>query len=478
MRELVVRAINIDSWYWIVGLSALLFLLYIAFLPIADAFTVEEIEELQAEQSRLTEELAVIKTALEKNHSDIDESTSLRESLRNEIRLLKTAEADDEKIFAREVVLVQETANLKQLKTDRIEMLEEQSEKRQRVNSINDDVRYNVIGLEESEVELVSSEAINLQIDIDSLTDQLRIHEEINAGIDAEIEANDEKIRQYSVLRDKYQREYEAIQNESRTGWTAIASLTGAKQLAENFDSIIRVLEEQREYLEDEKKFSINARQTIVTVIETSTERLFEINSESKHFKRLIGLQLSNQCIKLIKNGFPTTCPTYYDLINIDQSEEYVSGFFVTDDDGFFHRAEPNYANSWRWYDGDDSTRVILDPPKGMAERIPMITITNNFNIYFKPGDFSVDDDGLRKYNKHRSIEGCKDALISSDVWKVMLTDTIEMLKTGCAKTTIQESFVDPLPRTEIDITTSPNWQYSQWMDRSMSSCKTICKQY
>lgn len=453
-------------------------LLLVIAIPQAYALTQGEIEGLLLERQALQQELAETKEMLKENQDTIDRITANNSELKDEIRLFKQANVDDFKIFAMEKVYSDNTVTLREIKIDRIEMIKKQSEITQRINIISDDVRYNVEGLQSSGAELVSSENINLQINIEELEKQMTLLNQVEQSIDEEMKSNDELIGQYTKTRDKYQREFEMVKEESKKKWDSISGIAGAERLVKSIDEIITVLEEHSKALEDDKRQIAQEKRTLIQVLEESNNTLIKNQFDKTTLKKLVGIKLSKSCITLIKNNFSNNCPTYKELSVLDTSEQKVTGKFVTDKNGFFHRAEPNFQNSWRWYDNDDKVRLIIDPPSGMAERIRMVTIENNFGVYFTSGDFKIDDEGVRKYHEGRYISKCFTATISAERWGELLADTVNMLRTGCEETTQQDLFIEVLPRTDIDITTSPNWQYTQWLNSSKDLCKTLCKQY
>lgn len=196
------------------------------------------------------------------------------------------------------------------------------------------------------------------------------------------------------------------------------------------------------------------------------------------HFDRKIGVVLSQTCITMIKNDFNTTCPTYKDLVILDSSLTEVSGKFVTDDDGFFHRSEPSQINSWRYYDFDNEIRLFIDPPHGMAERMKLITLQPNFDTYkvtedLTEGDYGSENQFGTVLYHDRYIDDCKYATLNADKWEMLLPDTIHFMRNNCDRdhTSYQEREVINATKTEIDITTSPNWQYAQWLEEVSNFC-------
>ncbi len=72
------------------------------------------------------------------------------------------------------------------------------------------------------------------------------------------------------------------------------------------------------------------------------------------------------------------------------------------------------------------------------------------------------------------------DAMITSDNWKALLNDTIHLLRNDCdlSYTEFEDREFIPTILSEIDITTSPFWQYTQWLNSSIERCKTLCFEY
>lgn len=331
---------------------------------------------------------------------------------------------------------------------------------------------------EKTAIELITSNTPIIQANIDSLTEKLKTVELNEKNINAKIAVIDKQIDQARLTYDKYHKEYLELEEKANIDWDALAGLKDAKILADSANEELKKLLEEKNIFEDEIKEIAKEIQTITDEIQSEVELLSQSKAEDLEKTKLVGVRISDTCMKLIRNNFTTACPSYDDLLGIDSSNQYVSGYFIVEDDGFLHRMEPKYKNSWKWYEHDEKIRIIIDPPSGMAEKIPMITIENNFGVYFRADDFRINDESVRKYNQHRYISNCYEAILSADIWQKALADTINMLQTGCRITEIQETFTEELPKTEIDITTSPNWHYKQWLSEAKNSCKTICKQY
>lgn len=480
MRGIIRKAFRVDTTVWIIVLTITLGVIYLA-LNVTDAYadlTVEDVENLLEEQRQLEEDLLQLKKDLETNQKKTFDIEREIKSLKTELRLLDTADADDTQVIARENVLLAKINELKKSKLDRVDMLAESSEMEQRINVITNDIQFNVKGLETEEVKLVSPDKINLQINIKEIKKQIKILDELEIVIDEQIYNANQRISDFQRISDEYQRNYDRLDADVKKTWDVIAKRNNAKVLSDNMKSVISGMEGTVTNLESDKAELENQHRTLIHVLESAEADLAELESDTLSQRKLVGLVLAKSCTVLIKNNFPTNCPTYEDLAVLDSSNTLVSGSFVYDDDGFYHREEPKYQNSWNWYKHDDEIRLIVDPSGGLEDRIPTIIITNNLGIYTTPEDRKIGDDNVRQYREGRYIENCWTASVSDQLWGSVLTDTVNMLRTGCTETTYNEIKREALETTEIDITTSPFWQYTQWLNETKNNCKTICKEY
>ena len=187
---------------------------------------------------------------------------------------------------------------------------------------------------------------------------------------------------------------------------------------------------------------------------------------------RVLEIELSQTCITLVKNNMSSTCPDYQLLSKLDSSLS-VSGEFILDETGFFHRSSPLVKQSHLFYDFDDVPRLIVDAPNG--SNFGKIIIMPNFDNYVV--NQSISNNHSRTIYHDRFIDDCTIAYINSDKWKFLITDTIHHMRNGCSEDTTKyqeaEIIVDPV--TTIDISQSPNYQYSQWLEIIKEKCKIKC---
>ena len=230
---------------------------------------------------------------------------------------------------------------------------------------------------------------------------------------------------------------------------------------------------------------------------------------KSKNIETQIGITHSKLCKTMIKSNYTSTCPTYNQLISYDTSNQKISGKFVTDADGYFHREPTPYYQSFRYYDNDPTSRIFVDPPDETANKIKMIEIISNFDSYILDTihyeksvfDFievtyngktyqkaignqnknqtthlnnTISDFGHIIYHD-RYIEKCNNATITADRWEELLPLTISFLKNNCNEDNrqFQEKKFNKYNKTEIDISKTKMWEdrmRHQWI---LDNCLT-----
>ena len=216
----------------------------------------------------------------------------------------------------------------------------------------------------------------------------------------------------------------------------------------------------------------LNQRSTLIGDIKRISDQLVfdkeNLSKSGNSTAKLIGIQISRGC-ELSGN-----CISIDDLIHLDNSDQSVSGMFVTVDNETKRDRAP-MEKSWRFYDHDPTPRVFVDPPHGMNDKIRMITVTNILPIFFEFGDHKINNN-TRSYSENRYVDNCRNALVTSDFQ--LINDTISYFRNGCETTEIETRVTVDLEKTEIDITTSPNWQYTQWLEKAKTICLGLCFEY
>lgn len=484
-KELARRATGIDTWYFIVALSAILVVLYVVFSA-PDAFaqqTREEIKFIDDESDRLEDTLIDVNKDIILIQNEIDEAEDTLKDLRQDLRVLKrhTTDnlADQKEISEKETEIFGQRQIIDTLKKQKLALLDDRSSYNGRLLELSDKKKSVSLGIVTTDVALTDNTNLSLQTTIDELEIQLDLLHEISENLRISLRDNASQINTLENRLLVHEQTLADIRERAKSSWGALAALEGAQTLVDNTVQNIDILKEQRILLENDDLATAREIRTAQSVIEQASGQLLENNINRAELEPLIGIQLSKSCIMLLQNNFPNNCPSYGDLILMDSSDLDISGKFVEDENGWIHRAEPGYRNSWVWYeDNDDRLRIIVDPPPGMAERIPLITITNNFGVYFTPSDLKLADDGLAYYHEGRHIKDCRTALLSTDHWNRMIADTIDMLRSGCQTTTIEDHHYNVIEKTEFDPKTSDAWKYRQWVNESLERCKTTCWEY
>ena len=288
--------------------------------------------------------------------------------------------------------------------------------------------------------------------------------------IENEIDEKKELINNYETDLDSLKDELREVKQKSNTSWDALLSLDAAKQAVTDIEELIKTANEDFITLLNEKSELI-----IQLEEEEEKERLEQIDLriqnryDYSNLTKLVGVKLSKSCEIMIKSNIPNDCPDPKELIQLDSSNVMISGEF---ENGF--RLPTQYQDSWRWYDNDDTIRIIYDPPNGMADRIKMVEISNNFGVYFTIDDMTLED-GIRKYHEGRYIENCSKAVISVNDWEFLLPDTIHTLRNNCETSEYEESKFEVMTPSIIDVSTSPNWQYQKELEQIKQDCKVIC---
>lgn len=185
----------------------------------------------------------------------------------------------------------------------------------------------------------------------------------------------------------------------------------------------------------------------------------------------LIGISLSKSCQTMIRNNVTSQCPSYLELVQLDSSLS-VQGLFTYDDKGFYHRENSQYRNSWRLYDTDPTPRIIVDPVHGMADKIQMIEIQPSLETYLDPKDTVIINNTRTVYHQ-RFVDDCHNAVISAEMWKELIADTIYYMRNGCAE---KYTAFDPIekiymPPSYQDISTSRKYLHDQWIDFVQHNC-------
>lgn len=137
------------------------------------------------------------------------------------------------------------------------------------------------------------------------------------------------------------------------------------------------------------------------------------------------------------------------------------------------------FTNStvYYWFNPDKSSRPYLDH---------IITLTPNMldrNIYQTNKTNPIIDNGTSRaitFNTHDLfIDSCATAILKPGViWKD-LGRVIHYMVNGCQNPellgNLKDNYVEPISKHILDITTSPNWNYTQKLKADIERCKIKC---
>ncbi len=289
--------------------------------------------------------------------------------------------------------------------------------------------------------------------------------------LDLKIERQNERIQEKDKIIDEKKQALRDLKDEiEETGDESFKPVAWIKAAELKIENAIIEYQNSREQL---KKYITERSDLFKLIKEIQKELDLDvfvpiINGTGKG--KLVGIELSNTCI--ILNQFDNSkCPSYQDLNFLDSSNEEISGGFVNGT-----RLPSPVLESWRYYDVDKIDRVFVDPPQGMSDRIHMITIVPSLDNYTLNSDMGNGTDRFLFHDRY--IDKCKKAIISASVWLELIPITLFDFRNNCIDSDFEEREVIPINQTEIDITTSPNWKYNQWLNESKNKCKGLCFEY
>ena len=262
--------------------------------------------------------------------------------------------------------------------------------------------------------------------------------------------------------------------------WDRLVNTEGSRNELRDAHNITRTAEKTLTTLNKELQDLINKKLLAENTISSLdkqvdvNEKIIKENSkiELQGLTRVIGIDISKNCRTMIVNGYDHNCPTYEELIQLDSSLPGSGEFSVIN--GLFQRGSPTYINDHRLYDFEKGWYIIVDPSPILAKNIKMITIVNNLDSYFGVYD-NIKVNNIRTIQHERYVDSCGTATISGGNWLFNLPTTIHYLRLGCEGDFFNTEVKITDPITTIDITTSPNYQYSLWLSNAKERCIGLC---
>lgn len=140
----------------------------------------------------------------------------------------------------------------------------------------------------------------------------------------------------------------------------------------------------------------------------------------------LIGIQLSETCLRMIQNNVTNTCLTYKQLKPLDTTNPLLAGKWT--DKPYTHRLPPLVKNT---YSFNDSTIVMVDPNLDFSTRARMLIVTDDNFTWVNKAEVSTNG-GLTTHeflNQYASLN-CDEAKVPSDF--NLVNETLHYLESGC----------------------------------------------
>lgn len=177
------------------------------------------------------------------------------------------------------------------------------------------------------------------------------------------------------------------------------------------------------------------------------------IGSVLTNSPKLITIDLSNQCLALVKHNQTDDCPSYKPIIKYDNSSQYLSGRFI-ETAGFLHRTISHTLNHYKMYSPDKWT-VMVDPDSLSITHSKEITIVPHGSLNYINKNEVVNKTNIRTEYHDRYVDpSCIHAeIVYSDF---LLKDTISYLESGCKTTSFKEKVIKETPHKTPSISNSP----------------------
>lgn len=128
--------------------------------------------------------------------------------------------------------------------------------------------------------------------------------------------------------------------------------------------------------IEDTTNSSDDGFNDIVRIIKSAIGIEEEEEEKPKQFTKIVGIQLAKTCLQMEKHNVTSKCPTYKELMHLDNTITDVSGGITYDDD-YWHREQPLYKDHCNYYLDKYPILIVVDPD-GCWQRhtgIRMVTI-------------------------------------------------------------------------------------------------------
>lgn len=182
----------------------------------------------------------------------------------------------------------------------------------------------------------------------------------------------------------------------------------------------------------------------------------------------LITISLDKTCLKFVKNGLKSKCPTYDQIVSLDNTPKY-AGVFVNDT--WYHRTTPSIKNWYNWLP-EDQTIICVDC-QGSADQLAKYNIVLVLKLDYKLDKDHKITDNIRYLYHNRYVENCQTAKIVYS--EFLLSDTISYLKSGCSTTDFNEKETIIMNKTKHDIKTTQAYKNQKFIQEAKKLKYTNC---
>jgi hypothetical protein len=184
----------------------------------------------------------------------------------------------------------------------------------------------------------------------------------------------------------------------------------------------------KKKQLEEQLKAGINIGDCTDTscLKKLLLEQTEKVKEKPLFTQKIITLSLSNGCIQAHKNNITTICPTYEDLIQFDNTDQLISGEFVTEN-GFYHRADSKFKKHCNYYNNPQLFPLVLvvDPDDCWNRERGAFTVTINA---IATDDFKFKIKDSYNVDKLRQMQNQDTRIITEESTHRATIDRIEKL--------------------------------------------------
>lgn len=184
-----------------------------------------------------------------------------------------------------------------------------------------------------------------------------------------------------------------------------------------------------------------------------------------------ISLSRSSLAITTINN---TDYPSYELLYKNGLDNSVIQSGSFDYVNGIFQRVPTNIKNEEQLY-AFTTNKLILDPSHRMQIKTKTIHIVPSLDAFILKSELQKINDTRIIYKDISISNDCKSATMTSTNWLSLLPKLIYFLRSNCNEDLKLFETFDIIKDnvTEIDITTTANYQYQQWLKEAKEKSKT-----